>query len=281
MVWLVLDARADPPAAPTGAQTPCDWVLALRETDAPLPEQVELVAANADLFAHDDLKCLKKAGVHSSILAAAKNGPRVPPPPKYDIEFVAVVVGPAKSGGAKWDGIGQVPEQVVTDAIALATGGVGAAASEVTGVSAVATYLTNALGDTMDAPDVYGYAQLGGPGVPILLSSVALSLRPPTDAANNTYYANFPGSPAFTGIALQEGQSVRVTLYDRDPLDNDDLLGTFDLPYTELLQVADQPSGVGAVAVADRTNQQVLQLQIAVRPSSSPLASVRGQAFRR
>lgn len=60
------------PSAPHGEQSPCDWVLELRRAGAPLPDQIALATAQASLFTPDDLRCLRREGVHPSLIDSVK-----------------------------------------------------------------------------------------------------------------------------------------------------------------------------------------------------------------
>lgn len=276
-------------AGPTGRQTPCEWLVALRDAGASMDDLMGAASARHELFTARDLQCLRQEEFHKRVVEAAK-GPtlqeRVEEAEaaeaqrrsdalvgRYDIELVGVVVAPAKQNGTAWDGFGTVPASVVTPILALATGGVTAAV----GAGEIATYFTNAALTGTSAPDIFGYARLLGPDVPTSWSTRRLSVLPPTDPARDAYFATFRNSPAFTGIHLAPGDAVRITLYDAD-LQEHDAIGTFDIGYTELMKAAVLDS-VAQLAATGQTMNQVVIVQFAVRPARDPTPRMRGEVF--
>lgn len=276
-----------PGSAPTGSQSPCAWMIAHRDADTSLPDQIALAQANHELFTTADLRCLKANDVHKRVVEGARDGDLVALQAakreaalagRVEIDLLGVFIGPTKQDGSGWD-VDRVPTEAVTAIRVLATvpAGPGVFLSGPKVDEIVAQMATLGLQGTV-APDVFGYAEVRGPNAPPSWNGTRLSLLSQAAPGHDNFYTNFPGSPAFTGIRMEEGDVVRVTLYDND-LVNPDSIAVIDLTRADI-DAAMQQQGAVFLSVAERSQGAVLALQIAVRAADSSMPGVVGQLFR-
>lgn len=285
---LAQEPAAGFPSEPLGEQSACDWILELRRLGAPLTYQIVGATVRQAMFTRKDLKCLRRADVPPTVVDAARGRftaagdaamadaeeevARRDLANRVDIELVAVLIGPGKKGGRRWDGIGSVDPSTIQEALLLG----GATAAVVPTAQVVAAGMT-IVGEATEPPDVFGYAEFRGPDAPPEWSGWRLSLLPPNSPVKDTYYANFPGSPAFRGVPLQPTDSVRFTLYDADA-DESDLIGAFDVGYEQLV-AALAIDGLAMVRVSDETGGQVLFVEVKVRRASLATPEMVGNSF--
>lgn len=278
------------PEGPVGLETPCQWILRLAERGATLDEQIAAAEAKRDLFTMADRKCLKQAGIHRRLLQATREslGEAIAAAAEdsearrqaalvglYDVEVLGAVVGPTKAGGDRWDlGFGSALSGLTHAYLATLPQGLLLLEHASRGIEDLVTQV----GNSSALPDVFGYLQISGPNTPTSWEHIKVSLRPPSSPLRDSIDVNFPGGPGFNAVQLEHGDGVRVTLYDSD-IDQNDLVGTFEVNAEELLQAAELGRPV-AINVSTRTNNTVLQLKIKVHAASQSEPSPRGRTFR-
>ncbi len=281
---------APPPAAPEvarsqprGTETPCEWLLRERAAGSTLPGLIQLATDQRDLFTSADRRCLKKADVHASVLAATEPLP-APVAPRYTIQVLSVVAGPAKAGGsAPWDLDPSLSQPAFEAALKMATVYMATGASlAVGGLLKEGGPAIEAVGDQvlqgMKAPDIFGYVELAGPDVPVAWNGIRVSLLAPTSAAKNAYYTTFPGSPGYRAVEVGPEDMLRVTLYDAD-LTDPDPMGVVTVSGQQLLAAAEAAVPV-FVDATGATQGQILLVEFTVMRAAPGTPGFIGAAFR-
>ncbi len=175
-------------------------------------------------------------------------------PDRVNIAIIDATVAPAMEGGKSWDGVGQVPVEVLQGvAGALAAAPTRGRAEVATKVGAVAVQLTALAASGLAAPDAKGVADLSAGGT---------SRRLVLPEVRDTFTPTWVGL-SFDQVPLVEDVRLRVQLVDDDDIGSDDPIGTAELNYEDLI-AALQGERVTQIRVAEQTRGQLLYVGISV-----------------
>jgi hypothetical protein len=174
-------------------------------------------------------------------------------PEKVSIAIVNATVGPVKFGNKSWDCCAKVPADmgVRVAKLLLAT----VAPQEELAALVAAPFLAGEA-----APDPFGWADvaINGEYVPRLRHS----FFPPGQCKRNTFTPIFP-SFEWRDIPLDAGTRIKVTLFDKDLVKNDDI-GVAEINHADLV-AALRAQKIYQVKVAEQTQNQLLFVGISVR----------------
>jgi hypothetical protein len=187
-------------------------------------------------------------------LAACGCGPaRYPLPDRVTVSMVEATVAPFDEKGRDWDGGGPVAAQLVSGLTSAMAGG-GKRKEGEKKAAAVIGFVAQAAARGISAPDPKGWAEVQYPGAPparVRLSETSNSLRP--------HFAN----ARWTGVVLHDDTRLRIHLEDDDPIGSNELIGTAELNYDDLVDALESQK-IWQVAVADQTHNQLLYVGISV-----------------
>lgn len=175
-------------------------------------------------------------------------------PAHVRVSIIDATAGVGKADGDQWDGLGQVPVDLV-----------GSVAGALVGKSpyvAIGRILAPFALGAFEKPDPTGWAEVLSHGDPV----GRVALRASQEDTFNPQWQGVDGrAPSFGRVPLSEGTRIRVQLVDDDePLD-DDQMGIFEINYQDLV-AALEAQQVHHVNVAEQTNRQILFVGIAVMP---------------
>lgn len=170
-------------------------------------------------------------------------------PAFVSVDLLETTISPAKTGGSPWDGVGHVPDGLLT--------AVSAALQAPAPVAAVLEILNGPVVQGIAKPEPIGNARLivGGQEGPVTFLNGVPGQR-------DTCTPQWAGPPRWSHIQLRSNTRLRVQLFDKD-LEFDDAIGTFELNTADF-DAALRYGRVFQVRVAEQTSQQVLFVGISV-----------------
>lgn len=190
-----------------------------------------------------------RATIGSALVLASCGTPRAPEPalPAFvNVELRGGLIGPAKVGGAAWDGLGHLD--------AAAQGGLGRALAAVDPYAAVLSFFTNPALTALERPEPFGRVRATVNGVVVQELELPLAQR---DTLTPVW-----SSTGFVRVPLVPDTRLEFELYDKD-LVNDDAMGAATLTASDIA-IALRVGVVHHVRVAEQTNNQVLFIDISV-----------------
>lgn len=183
---------------------------------------------------------------------AAPGGDATPSLPKYvNVEIIQSLIGPSKSDGYEWDGLGAPVTSAVIEGLTVALG--------YPGVSKLAAYFATPAVQSLSKPDPFGTADLdwngGGFGYGIILADINTNME-------DTFQPLWLGVRGWSMVPLSTSLKVRVRLLDED-LANHDAIGEATISYAEILNAL-AAGGTYWVRVENQTLRQLLAIGIQV-----------------
>lgn len=169
------------------------------------------------------------------------------------VTIEGAMIGPTKAGGDSWDFDGAGLDANSKAQLAKALIGSNPYAE-------AAAILSGPIVQTVSKPDPYGKATLEGAG----LEGMERVLAAKEEAVQDTFTPIWPHRAEWTGVRLNRDVRIRLELKD-DDLFEDDPIGVAILN-TDHLRAALEAKTVYHVEVADQTQNQILFVDIAVRP---------------
>lgn len=172
-----------------------------------------------------------------------------PAPERVNISIVGAVIAPAMADGSQWDFEGPVSTDLLQE--------FAAALLETDAYNKILSLIVTPLVQNLSKPDTYGTAELLGSD-----ARAAVTLATTSTNTEDTFVPNWPGSPGWTAVALQDSTRVRVTLREEDVFLDDDA-GVVELNRADL-EAAWTAQHVFPVAVADQSVGQILFVLVSV-----------------
>jgi hypothetical protein len=167
------------------------------------------------------------------------------------IEVLQSLIGPAKTDGTEWDGLG---DQVTSDVISGLTTALG-----FPGVSSLVAYFATPAVQALSKPDPFGYISLdignGSFGFQIMLADYNTNME-------DTFQPSWLGTRGWSMVPLKSNLRVRVLLLDED-LVNDDAIGEATISGADI-QAALTSGGTFWVRVETQTLRTILAIAIQV-----------------
>jgi hypothetical protein len=207
------------------------------------------------LTPHIDNKRIPRFLPHAllALAASACGHARYPLPDHVSITIVDATVAPGNDRGLAWDGAAPVAAQVVSG-LAQSVAGLGRGKEGERKAAAIISFIAEAAGRGIAAPDPRGWAEVqvpGGQPARARLAENGDSFRPQWSGVR------------WIGVPLAQDTRLRVYLEDVDTLGSNDPIGTAEIGYDDLIDALDSQK-VWQVAVADQTHNQLLYVGISV-----------------
>jgi hypothetical protein len=192
------------------------------------------------------------------LLGCGENEPETPaaaPLPAFvRIAVVDALVGPGKSDGQAWDGVGSIPTGALES--------LGSALSRIdprAAFAAAGAVLVDVGASAIEPPEPEGWVDLFVAGQPQGRHKLGRK------GQRDTFTPLWEGPPAWSRVPLNPGVRLTGELQDRDMLTFADPMGHFQIGYDEIV-AALRAGRVYPVKVSDQTYRQVLFVGIEVMP---------------
>jgi len=159
------------------------------------------------------------------------------------VQVTEAIIGPGKSGGTQWDGVGQV-SPILLSSLDRALVGPDPVGDVLTALSRHSA--------SLGKPDPYGTVQLTAFG--IVTDRVPLATV--EDAIPDTFVPSWPYRWRYTNVPIDSDVRITVDLLDRD-LMSDDAIGVAEIVPSDLVQAL-RSRGTFQVQVDGQTEGQLL-----------------------
>lgn len=178
---------------------------------------------------------------------------RYPLPDRVSITLIDATVAPFDARGMEWDGSAPVAASLVSGLASALSHTVARGETERKAASVI-SFVAEAAGRGIAAPDPQGWAEVLSPG--------ALPLRQRLAQSGDNLRPRWSGV-RWSGVPLTPDTRLRIFLEDADPIGANDVIGTIEVGYDDLVEALDAQK-LWQVAVADQSNDQLLYVGISV-----------------